>query len=382
MANNPHDLTPIGLRERPVSADFNQSQSQIYLTMRELLRASMMGRASDSSAAGQSRSGFLADGFRVVPLSPTALTVQVTPGHGFVYDGADIPTGIGMDDIEGLSDLSPFKAVCIMSPIQFAVPALPSNPNSRIDIIEVRCDRRLDNAIVSSQLNQSTRTYGPKSYYKTLDFTLDGRTGYTTALLQSTAGISYKSGVAAASPTAPVVSTGYVKIAEVHVAYTDTVAAAINIGDYRPILCPGNVLPISASWKLEWNSGSPTATVLSICAPPGVQMGMACSGSNRGSGIVFVTGGAFREATLSLRNAAFEPSTISATNEFIHLTQGMQVKTLTSSDSAAQVLCPSAYGVPLLKALFGSFWQSLDVTNRTDTSLETMVITATGHLSY
>lgn len=266
----PFDHTNIGLRERPVSADFNQMQSQLYRTMRELVRMAHGGRAGLTSAAMQSKAGFFGDGLRVVPASPTAMSVVVGSGIGFTFDASDVPSDIGSPDLESVDDLSPFKPAALVSPVTFAVPAAPSAGNSRIDIIEVKNDRRLENSVPRRQLDVTTRSYLDRNFYKTLAYALDGRTGIVTSPASSAAGLSYKIGTAGTPGVAPATTTGYTKIAEINVLDTTTTIDGSCIVDRRPMLVPGGVGRASIAFQIQWNSGAPIVTVNEMCAPPGM----------------------------------------------------------------------------------------------------------------
>ena len=288
--NNPFDRMNIGLRERPLSSDLNRMQSQLDRTIREVCRAMLSGRASNTSSAQQSRAGFLGTGFRVVPSNPAAMSVQVSAGQGFLYDAVDLVSDIGATDLEGVDDLSPYKPATLMAPITFAVPAAPAAPNSRIDIIEVKVDRRLENALTRRQLDVATKTYLDHSFFKTLAFVLDGRTGIVTTPANSTAGLSYKIGTAANPGTVPTTTTGYVKIAQIHVNNTTVTITPSEIGDWRPLLADGGIIRGSISWRQRWNAGTPIVDIKSIIAPPGVDVGVCpenASGAHN-SGSVYV----------------------------------------------------------------------------------------------
>lgn len=266
----PFDQTNIGLRERPVSADLNQAQSQLYRTMRELVRMAHGGRAGLTSAAMQSKAGFFGDGLRVVPASPAAMSVVVSAGIGFTFDATDVPSNLGSPDLESVDDLSAFKPSPLVSPVTFAVPAAPSAGNSRIDILEIKNDRRLENSVPRRQLDIASRSYLDHNFHKTLAYALDSRTGIVTSPASSTAGLSYKIGVAGTPGVAPATTTGYTKIAEINVLDTTTTIDGSCIVDRRPLLMPGGVGRASIAFRIQWNAGAPIVTVLEMSAPPGM----------------------------------------------------------------------------------------------------------------
>lgn len=313
----PFDQTNIGLRERPVSADFNQLQSQLYRTMRELVRTAHGGRAGITSPAMQSKAGFFGDGLRVVPASPTAMSVVVSSGIGFTFDAADIPSDIGSPDLESVDDLSAFKPSPLVTPVTFAVPAAPSSGNSRIDIIEIRNDRRLENSVPRRQLDVASRSYLDHNFYKTLAYALDGRTGIVTSPASSTAGLSYKIGAPGSPGVAPATTTGYTKIAEINVLDTTTTIDGSCLVDRRPLLAPGGVATASIAFRIEWNSGAPIVTVREMCAPPGMFLAVDVKRHNSGiaqsNAWVHLFGGEIQTQTASAHgfgNDDFGPLTV------------------------------------------------------------------------
>lgn len=294
--NNPFDTSNVGLRERPNSGDINRAQSQMYRTMRYLAQQLLGGRASNSSAALGLRTGFVGDGLRVVGSNPAAMSVQVSAGLGFIYSPLDVPTDIGATDLEDVDDLSPFKPVFLMSPHTF--PVVAPGANSRIDIIEVKVDRRLEDSIVRRQLEVSTKQFLDHSFYKTLAYALDGRTGTVAAAAQSTAGLSYKTGVESASPVAPATSTGYVKIGEVRTTSATTSIDGRNIVDTRKLHAPYGVVQATLRFTLNWNGGAPVSTILDCMAPPGVEMAVIPSTSNKSMVELVVIGGDIQHASV------------------------------------------------------------------------------------
>ena len=297
MPNNPFDRTSLGIRERPLSSDLNRAQGQLDRSLREMMRVLTSGRASNTSAAAQPRTGFVGAGLRVVASNPTAMTVVVSDGHGFIYDQSDVPTDLGAPDLEGVHDLSAFKPVFLISPVTFNVPAAPAPGNTRVDIIEVKTDRRLGDSEVRLQLDQTTRQFGPKAFFKTLQFGLDGRTGSVTDPANSTAGLSYKAGTAGAPGAVPATSPGYTKLAEVLVGSGTVTVTSQNIVDRRRIIMPnGGIARASIRFRNQWNGGAPIITVESINAPPGVELGVFPEAA-RAINTVVCTGGEITQAT-------------------------------------------------------------------------------------
>lgn len=300
MANNPFDTTNYGLRERPVSVDWNQLQSQIYMTMREVHRFLHAARTSNTSSVAKSVSGFHADGFRVVPSNPAAMTVNVSAGLGWLHAPTDTPSGLGATDLEGVDDLSPYKPLCALAAIPFNVPTAPAAPNSRIDIIEVRNPRRLENLINRRQLDPNTLSYEDHTFSKTLAYLIDNnQASVVFAPNPSTAPLSYKVGVSANPGLVPPTSPDYIKIAEILVDNTTTSITGLNIVDRRALLGPGGHIKGSVRWRQQWNGGSPITTILSVDAPPGVDIAIGNDGSgNKNSVLFYILAGEITQAAM------------------------------------------------------------------------------------
>lgn len=228
----PFDRTNIGLRERPVSSDINRAESQVYRTITDLMQQLIGGGATSP------HSGFIGGGLSVSALSPAAMSVQVTPGIGFVYDATDLPSNIGATDLEAVDDLSPYKPLVLMGPVQFAVPAAPIGPNTRIDIIEVRVNRLLVDSTPREQLDVPSKTFLAHNFYKTLTFALDGFSGSVASPAASVAAISYKIGTAAFPGLAPATTPGYIKLCEINVGSGVVVINPADIIDKRTKLSP------------------------------------------------------------------------------------------------------------------------------------------------
>jgi hypothetical protein len=268
MANQAFDRTIMNVRERPLSTDINQLQSQIDRVLRFYADKFLVGRASDSSDAyATPGTRFFGDSFKVRAQSPVSGVVNVTTGLGFFPNSSDIPTSI--DSIVGLDDLERMKPLLLTATQSFTVPAAdPTNP--RIDIIEVKYDRQTTNPLSRDILDPNTGAFVSSTVDKTLSFLLDGQTGTVNDPASSTADISYKKGIAAAVPATPATSTGYVKIAEIKVAALATTFDDNVIVDTRRLLGPYGTLNFFVSFVTD-AAGSPPTSVRTN-APPGVRI--------------------------------------------------------------------------------------------------------------
>jgi hypothetical protein len=265
VGNNAWDQTSINVRERPLSSDVNGEASQINRTLRELLRYLLAGRASNSVLTNAPATGFLGDSFRVGPESPAAMGVVVRAGYGFMDNLSDVAADIG--GCLNLNDLSAYKPMFLGTSQSLTVPAAdPSNP--RIDIVEVKYDRRLTDNTSRDVLNTGTGAFDPTLVNKTLAWIQDGRTS-----LNGSASINYKTGTPAGVPAAPSTSAGYVKIAEILVDAAATSIAENKIKDTRSLLFPnGGFGRVTGRIRLAMTGSPPAVTLDYLNAPPGVSV--------------------------------------------------------------------------------------------------------------
>lgn len=265
MGNNAWDRTIIVQRERPLSSDINAGWSQADRTLREILRSAFAKRASNASGSNAPATGFVGDGFLVGAQSPAAMAVNVRAGYGFMDDLANIAVDIG--SALNLNDLSAYKPMMLGQQQSLNVPAAdPSNP--RIDIIEVAYDRYVTDNASRDVLDTGTGNFVATLVNKTLSWLQDGRTS-----LNGSAKINYKTGTPAGSPSAPSVTAGYVKIAEIRVDAAATTIAQNKVNDTRPLIFMGGGFG-RASGRIQLAmTGSPPAVTLDyLNAPPGVSV--------------------------------------------------------------------------------------------------------------
>lgn len=233
MANGSFDRTIINPREKPLSSDINQAQSQLD----RALRLFMQELLADGST-GALREGFLNAGLKAVENSPAAMSVIVTKGVGFQDNSGLIATAI--DGVVGLDDRESYKPVVLQDNHTFTVPTAPVAPNTRIDIIEVQASYLTTDPSTRSILNETTGAFDPTSVNKIITWLLDGRTGSVSAPSDSTQPLSYKVGVAANPGVAPATTSGYIKLCEIAVGSGVTTIVNANITDSRAVLKENN----------------------------------------------------------------------------------------------------------------------------------------------
>lgn len=292
MADKPFDRTIINIREKPLSRDINQAQSQQDYALRFVMQEMLRRRTADTNQAAAACDGWFPYSLVVVPQSPASMDVTVKAGVGFFESAADRPSGIG--SIVGLDDLATVKPIVLDSDVRFTVPTAPAAGNSRIDIIEAKITRTVGNPQSRLVLDPVTGGWVPSSVNKTLGFTLDGSTGYVVSPAASTVALSYKSGAVAATgaEVEPPVTAGYVQIARINVGPSVVAIGKGDIVDRRKLLGQGGVVRASISWYQQWTAGVPVAAIRGVCAPPGVEFGLNLdSGSGaRNAGTISVTG--------------------------------------------------------------------------------------------
>jgi hypothetical protein len=228
MANDPFSREIINVRERPLSSDINIAESYLDRALRDFIRALL---APDPLAIV---TGFLNQSFKVVATTTPSMTVNISPGLGFIDDASDVPTAIG--GVLGVNDTSTMKPLPLSTVQPIVIDGAPSAGNSRYDIIEVKCDRRSQDPTSRDILDPATGVFAPNLVNKTLAFYLDGRNARVVAPALSTTGIGYKVGIAATTGTeaVPATTAGYVKIAEIHVVSGVTTITNSVITDTRP----------------------------------------------------------------------------------------------------------------------------------------------------
>lgn len=258
MAKNPFDRTIQNAREKALSKDRNIQFAQVDRSLRFFAKALFAG------SVGSPTTGFLQNGLQAVESSPQALSVVLKSGLGFQNLPADVPTSIG--GVEGLDDLESYKPLPLLADLTVPI-ATADVTNARIDIIEVRADRLKTDQQSREIYSNTTKVFTPTDVDKTLEFLLDAtKLGTVTSPANSTAAISVKQGIPAASPVVPTTTTGYVKIAEVAVAAGATTLANAVITDSRLQLAdnlnPGSRevnIPASAMMAQATAAGAPQA---------------------------------------------------------------------------------------------------------------------------
>lgn len=259
MANSIFDQTILNPRERPLTSDINQLQSQLYRTVREMYRQQFK-RQNAANGTGFAQTGFIGDSFQVEADSPASLTVYVRSGIGFIEDSAGNATDI--NSITGLDDLCPYKPVALDSNQALTVPT-PDPADPRIDIIEVKYDRRAENPLSRDIFTSSSPwNFVATLVNKTLAWILQGRVS-----TNGSAAINYKTGTPAAVPVAPSTTAGYIKIGEV---YVPAAAASVAVlRDTRKILSPYGRAHCRLALSIPNTATAPTITTMS--ATPGVR---------------------------------------------------------------------------------------------------------------
>lgn len=150
--------------------------------------------------------------------------------------------------------------------------------------------------------------------------------------------------------------------------------------------------PFGASWRLQWNGGSPIVTTHSIQAPPGVQIGLVALGL-RGAAEVHVVAPALVSGTVVM--TASHGTGQDFTDRFSIGLQsplgsggtGDPVIAATSADVAAAASATPAVALAvgakeLRGRIISRFVTNTGASNATDASLEDAVIRVVGTLAY
>jgi len=269
MGDLPFDRVTINGRERPLSTDINQAQSEMDRSLRHVLMQMYLGRVSDTNdAATLPVTGFIGEAFKVRPSSPLSMVVRLPKGLGFCHAPADTPTSIG--GITSVNDLESWKPFLLSQDVNITLTA-PSAPNNRYDLIEVNYNRVLQDNGSRDVLNLSTGKFDPILVYKTLGWDMSGSVGSVASPADSTAAISWKRGVPAVTPSVPAGTAGYTTVAVIYVAAGVTTIDADAIRDARTMLWPGGQSQVGINFNMQ-GAGSLKPTNLSVIAPPGVSV--------------------------------------------------------------------------------------------------------------
>lgn len=308
VLTNPNSRVVINVGERPVSADINQLQSDLQDT--QMAAAAALLAASSAIASGTSATpsfenagAFLGDGFFVDATSPTpALSVTVRPGLGYISNPSDKPQNLQPPLVgtqtNGVDDVAPLKPMPLSAQQTFAVPT-PDTVHGRYDIIEATYYRRFEQQQSRDIINPLAGTVTANLVDKVLAYYLDDQLGTVVTPAASTAGISYKQGVAAASPVPPPGTPGYVTLATIFVPANATAIQQSNIIDVRPLSFPSGLSRVSGAFTVTTPDGvNVTGMTGYIQAPPGVRAAALCPANLVANGVkLFVLAGGSGDAS-------------------------------------------------------------------------------------
>jgi hypothetical protein len=283
MAGKAYDRTIFNRLERPMSPDHNGNASQVDKAVRDTLMRMYMGRVSATDDHQSVPTGFL--GSCLKARAAGGMTVSLDSGLGFKNNTGN--TASDIDGIGGLDDLSVFAPLILSALEVITIDPVPAAGSSRKDIIQVKVDRRTQDAESRDFLDPAADTVTPAAVNKTLSFDLAGRSGRVVTPNPSTTGIGYKVGASAVgalgAATEPAVDAGYVKVATINIDNSGGAKASIDesdIVDWRPYLvAPGG----SIEMEIDADHTGPAATLQALNAPPGVSIGV---GVSTGGGLI------------------------------------------------------------------------------------------------
>lgn len=360
---NPFDRVIINRKEKPASSDINAAQAGIDFTLREHLSNVFAARLAAGNDRRNVVSGFLADGFRVRPKSPTAMSVEISAGLGYQVQTVNPATDTAIEGVVGLSDLSPYKPMALTSAESVTIDAADA-VLERYDIIEVRADRRTTDLTSVEIFGENVLQFvNTPNMAKTLSWLMNSRQGRVAYNQSSTAPISLKKGQPAAvgSATVPAATSGYIKIAEIYVGPTVTTLDDDVINDTRRMLWPNNTARVSAKVTIVSQNGASRPVVTELIAPPGVRVVFYGDGSTSGMISAYILAGtalaAFRPIVQVQygTNAGFMP--------LVNYTSGSTPQAAAAANSTLQTALNGANASPATKIAIGQYharctWQS------------------------
>lgn len=139
MADKQFDRVVFNPRERPLSTDHNQMQSQLIRTINGTGSLLLSDRSSIGMELPAFRTAFM--GVSFFPYALGGMTITLAGGTGRMYDPTLTASTIG--GIGGINDADDIYPLYLSSSQTLSVPAADAT-NPRIDIIEVKVDRRLE----------------------------------------------------------------------------------------------------------------------------------------------------------------------------------------------------------------------------------------------
>ena len=312
MAMKPFDRRVIRTRERPLSTDLNELATWLHYSLTETLDQMASRREvsflTDAPGSLGPYTCFMGDGFRVKATvgAGGSREIKVSKGLGFWVDAADTTSGIGSGDsppLTGVDDARRYRPLVLDADQAITVPT-GDGTHPRIDIIEVKLARRQADSLSRQILNTTTGQFDPTAVNKTLTFSFDGQLD-TNGTGAGTAYINLKTGTPAAVPTAPTVTAGYVKIAEIDMAQSasevvDAKATAPHntIRDQRLIFAPHGQLSVAGAAGVSFATAQVTSH--SVMLPPGCKAAMYRFDTGKYR-VVVVAGGDAAFAALSAR---------------------------------------------------------------------------------
>jgi hypothetical protein len=346
MSDNPFDRTAINARERPVSSDINQAQSQWDRTVRYLLDQLLVPRVGIADErAGSPVSGFIGDGFKVREDSPAGLSVVLAAGQGFQLDASDTPSNIG--GVPEVDDLSRYKPLPLLSDVAVNIPT-PDPTNDRIDIVEVAFFRRLADPTSRDVLNTTTGVFDPTVVNKTLAWNMENDVGVVTTPANSTTAVGYKAGVPSGSPAIPPTTPGYLKIAQIAVGNGVAQIDQQDIQDLRKLLAFGGIQRVSM--RVDLDTGSPPPVMEALTAPPGILVVANIAG---GGHFIYVFAGDVAGKSPVAQTGVGITGTITAQTIVTVTTVDAALQTSLQNSAESDPVVNVAVGQPVIKVELG-----------------------------
>jgi len=329
MSGKTFDRVLLNQRERPLSSDINQAETQLDRTLRDYLDRASTGRTNNTNDASTTPvSGFIGDSLKVRPNSPIGTAILVAPGMGFQVNASDVPTAIG--SITSVDDLARYKPLVLNTQQTITVPP-NSSGNPRIDIIEVKYNRHTTDTSSRDVFNTGTGTFDPTSVQKTLAWAIED-----SVTTNGAGALNLKSGTPAAVPLVPSTDTGYVKLAEILVGNGFVTLDADVIKDTRQQLFQYNVGDFA--FQIQQSTVTLPTILSHVHSPPGFLVVGVGTSTAFARSTVYIMGGDLTSsfqpnATATIRPLVISPPPITALTSVI--TAAADIFTLTATETAA-----------------------------------------------
>lgn len=274
----PFDIGVVTPQERPSTEALNRAQSAARRAETFFYEQTFAERTAPDNDRAVLRSGIIGEAFKVRPVAPLGLSVEVSAGIGFHYDPSHpliVATDAVVGPYAGVNDLSPYRPLVLPLRILAPVPPVFGAGMERVDLIEVRPKRELSDYGTLLRYDRGAADFRPKSGAAFLRYSIDQPDlGSVATPNPSTTPLSYVTGTPApiGAAFAPYGTPGYQPVAYVVVHNGDTGITKDRIVDLRTYASGAD---ISGVFSITTVPGKRQPAMEDLDAPPGVEVSIS-----------------------------------------------------------------------------------------------------------